>query len=136
MKILSLVSVLGVLIFASSCKKENNSQADASHDVARTVLFTLYTDKDFSNDNENIVFNVFIQTGSNQPIWDSTFSAMKVKDIPSLVNKIVVEKTITGYGDKLLKVGFRYTLPGVGDSWFYDADSPGQTMKEVTFNFQ
>jgi len=136
MKILSLVSVLSLFIFASSCKKDNNSQTDPNQDLARTVRFTLYTDKDFSNDDENIDFNVFIQTGSSQPIWDSSFSTMKVKNIPSLLNKIVVEKTITGYGSSLLKVGFRYTLPGVGDSWYYDADSPGQAMKEVTFNFQ
>ena len=130
---LSLIALMSL----TACKKDSSSGSGSTiNDAPRSIRFTLYSDKDLSTDNEDVLFNVFIQTSSGQPIWDSALAPMKVKNIPDLANKIVVDKTITGYANSLLKVGFRYSLPGVGDSWHYDAASPGETFSEVIFNFQ
>jgi hypothetical protein len=137
MKILSLIAVLSILMLVTSCKKDNQSgSSNSSQNVERNIRFTLYTDKDFSNDDAHILFSVFIESSSNQPIWDSALAPMKIKEIPAFANKIVVDKTITGYGNKLLKIGFRYTIDGVGSSSHYDAFSPAENFKEIEFNFQ
>lgn len=121
----------------ASCKKENHSQqVDSSQDAARNIRFALYTSKDLSNDEEHVLFTVFIESASNEPIWDSALAPIKMKEIPAFANKIVADKRITGYANKLLKAGFRYTIDGVGNASHYDAFSPGENFKEVEFDFQ
>lgn len=131
-----LLFMFAFLCSLVSCKKYHTQQYDQEPQSARNVRFVLYTDKDFSDDNSNITFKVFIQSSNISTIWDSTFAPMRVKDIPAFANKLVVEKNITANTNAILKVGFRYTIENVGESWHIDTSSAYQTFKEVNYNFQ
>lgn len=102
----------------------------------RKVRFELYTDKDFSSDRDSIFFSVFIQTSGNKLLFDSLLAPMAVKDIPAFSNKIGIDKSLSGYNDSTLKMGFRYSIQDVGNSWFIDSSSAGQSFKLVSFNFR
>ncbi len=98
--------------------------------------FILYTDKDFSSDNDIIIFKLSIQNSTNQTLWDSALTPMKIKDIPNLTHKLVIEKSVPGNDTSLLKVGFFYSIVNVGNSWHLEAFYAGETFKVVDFNFQ
>jgi hypothetical protein len=122
---------LTFLVF-SSCKKESTDPPG----VPRTIQFSLYSDKDLSADNGNIVFTLVIENSNSKVLWDSTLAPMKIKDIPDFAHKIVVEKLAPGGNNSLIKVGFLYAIENVGNSWHWDYSSPGETFKKVEFNFQ
>src|SRR5258705_2538636 len=137
MKFLLIITILLVsTLIGTSCKKQETANLPKSPAVQRTIQFILYTDKDFSNDQHNISFNLFIQTLKNEILWDSTLAPMKVKDIPGEANKIVIQKSLLDKDNSLLKVGFRYAIENVGNSWYFDSSSAGQTFTIVDFNFQ
>ncbi len=136
-----LTAFLVMVVSVIACQKQADSYTTDNNTVtqvkpSRQVDFVLYTDQDFSTDNHTIVFNPYIKDSTNQIIWDSTFPAMKVKDIPKMANQILISKTITGYSNASLKVGFNYSLENVGYSWYIDFSKPGEAMKTVTFNFK
>src|SRR5712675_2032378 len=116
MKFLCLWPVLiFVLLFAgSACNKQTTEQPPVNL-VPRKVRFVLYTDKDFSNNNELITFELTIQNASSQVLWDSVLPPMRRKDIPGLSNKGVVEKWVPGNDPSLLKTGFYYAIQNVGN---------------------
>jgi len=142
MKFLAMWSVLFIatILMGTACKKPTiGHTSDKTLDIPeppRVVQFSLYTDKDFSNDNKNITFTLFIQNPANQMLWDSVLMPMKIKDIPNLAHKLVVEKTVPGNDGSLLKVGFRYTIENVGISWYFDSSSAGENFKIINFNFR
>jgi len=103
--------------------------------VQRKIRFVLYTDQDFSNDNNNITFTLFIHNSKNEVLWDSVFAPIKINEIPGQANKVVVEKTVPNDDHSLLKAGFLYSIENVGNSWYYDSSSVGQPLKIVEFNF-
>lgn len=117
------------LLLAAGCKNE-----DLAPSTPRTIRFELYTDQDFSKETNSIVFEPSISDGRTV-LWDSVFTSMQLKDIPSEAHKIVFEKVIRNNNAEL-KVGFKYTLDNVGYSWFYDKSTPGVQLKTVTFNFK
>jgi len=134
MKFLSLLStVLVLMIFAPSCRKEKGGGIQK---VARTVRFQLYTDQDMSEDNHTITFQAFIQSSNNTDLWDSMLPPMKISEIPGVANKLGMEKTVLANAAAVLKVGFRYSIQDVGLSWFIDTSSAGQLFKLVDFNFR
>jgi len=124
-----------VILIAVSCKK-TITYPPGSHGVSRTIQFSLYTDKDFSGDNNTIAFKLFIQNSKNKILWDSALAPMRIKDIPDVAHKLVVEKIVPSNDTSLLGVGFRYSIEGVGNSWFLDTCTSGETFKRVEFNFQ
>ena len=150
MKKVVILSGLIVLVISSviSCIKQPEVQMPASNEVARKVQFILYTDKDFSDDNNTITFKLSIQTINKQVpmgpglkpttevLWDSTLAPMKIKDIPHLAEKLIIEKTVTAKESSLLKVGFYYSIENVGNSQHFDAFNAGETFKILDFNFQ
>lgn len=137
MRFLSVVSVLCVsAILGTSCKKQTIDREPDSPGVPRKVQFLLYTDKDFSSDNGNILFTVSIKNSANQVLWDSVLPQMKIKDIPNLEHKIMIEKSVPGNDASPLKVGFYYSIENVGNSWHLDSLNAGETLKVVDFNFQ
>ena len=150
MKKVVILSGLIVLVISSvtSCIKQPEVQMPASNEVARKVQFILYTDKDFSDDNNIITFKLSIQRINKQVsrgpgleppteiLWDSTLASMKIKDIPHLAGKLVIEKTVTAKESSLLKVGFYYSIENVGNSQHFDAFNAGETFKILDFNFQ
>jgi hypothetical protein len=137
MKILSaLVAAVISMVFATSCNKETdaNEYQNQNTEVARKVRFQLYTDQNFSDDSHTISFRLFIQNSNSAVLWDSLLPPMAIKDIPGAANKLVTEKTISADASSLLKVGFRYSIQGIGESWFID--TCGTNFKLVDFNFR
>jgi hypothetical protein len=137
MKFLAPFSILCVLaiLTAISCKKQTD-QLPNNPGVTRKVQFSLYTNKDFSGDNDIITFRLSIQNSTNQILWDSVLPPMAIKDIPNLANKMVTEKTVPGNNPSLLKVGFYYSIENVGNSWHLDEFQAGEPLKIVEFNVQ
>jgi hypothetical protein len=134
----SLIGLLMALLTAlagTSCKKQT-TEAASENGVPRKVQFVLYTDKDFSNNNGIITFELSIQKMPNHVLWDSVLSPMKIKDIPGPANKWVIEKWVPGNDPSLLKTGFYYSIENVGSSWFIDSFKVGDTFKSIVYNFQ
>ena len=138
MKKKSVLSILivSIIMIGTSCKKYTSGDIPINPKVPRLVQFDLYTDKDFSHDNNIITFKISIQKATNEVLWDSVLAPMQIKDIPQLAQKLVVEKYVPGNDPSLLKVGFYYSIENVGNSWHLDSFEPGEIFKIVNFNFQ
>jgi hypothetical protein len=117
------------LLLTTSCKKDEVAPVGP-----RTIRFELYTDQDYSLETNSIVFKPNITDG-NKVLWDSVFSAVQIKDIPSPAHKIVFEKVILNNSSDL-KAGFEYTIENVGVSWYYVKATPAESIKTVSFNFR
>ena len=124
------------IFIETSCNKNSTNPNEGQAKTQRKIQFILYTTADFSDDESNISFSVSIQNSQNQVLWDSSLAPMKIKDIPDLAHKLLVEKTFADDGNEILKVGFNYSIENVGYSWFYDTCSVGETFKQVNFDFQ
>jgi hypothetical protein len=123
------------LLSGTSCKKET-TDSTTENPVPRKVQFVLYTDKDFSNNDGIITFELSIQKLPNHVLWDSLLPPMKIKDIPGAANKLVIEKWVPGNDPSLLRTGFYYSIENVGNSWFLDSFKVGETFKSIEYNFQ
>jgi len=130
-----MVAVL-IMLVGASCKKPAAQLLPFSPLTPRKVQFSLYTNKDFSHDNQRVVFRLSIQKANNQLLWDSVLAPMLVRDIPDAEHKLVVEKLVPGNDYSLLKVGFYYSIENVGNSWHLDSFAAGVPFKAVDFNFQ
>jgi hypothetical protein len=137
MKLLSKDSLflISAMLMATGCTKPKYDMPPKSI-TERKIRFQLYTDQDFSNNNGNINFTLFIEKPINMGLWDTMLPPMKLKDIPGNTNKLVIEKTIPGNQNGLLRVGIRYTLDGVGNSDYLDSSYAGDTLKIVDYNFK
>lgn len=135
MKFLLSVSIfcVSITLIGTSCQKQVIDQVPAN---PRKIQFVLYSDKDFSNDNGNISFTLSIQKLPNQVLWDSALSQMRIKDIPDLAHKLVIEKLVPNNDKSLLKVGFHYSIENVGSSSHWNSSNAGETFTIVDFNFQ
>jgi hypothetical protein len=123
------------VLFTASCKKNTIVNPSQNQTGSRKIQFTLYTDKDFSGDNDNIVFKLSMQNASNQPLWDSILPPMKVREIPDFAHKLVIQRTVPGNYNLTLKAGFNYSIENVGYSWYYGVSNAGENYKEIVFNF-
>ena len=130
-----LFAVFFAAIFSTiiSCKKETHGSGGDM--IIRNIQFSLYTSADFQDDDDDISFSVVIQDLQNRVLWDSALATMKIKDIPNLEHKLVIQKSFSA-NDQILKVGFNYSIEDVGYSWFYDTCSVGVIYKEINFDFQ
>ncbi|HTH57925.1 MAG TPA: hypothetical protein VL728_17880 [Cyclobacteriaceae bacterium] len=128
-KILSVMAFIAIFALTLSCQKEAVTPA------IRKVQFVLYTNEDFSSSDGNITFSIVIKSGS-KILLDSGLATMKLKEIPNQTNQIVIEKRVPGNDQSKLLVGFRYALENVGNSWYYDSCSAGQTFKKVEYAFR
>jgi hypothetical protein len=124
--LLCAIMVLGI----ASCKKENRPAAEP-----RKIKCILYTEEDFSGFNDNITFSLFIRNQS-ATLFDSALATMRVRDIPSLANKLIFEKLVSGNDQSLLTAGFRYTIENTGISWYIDTVAAGQSSKVINFSFE
>ncbi|MEP6949338.1 MAG: hypothetical protein ABI863_08695 [Ginsengibacter sp.] len=134
MKIYSTLIILALtaILIGTSCTKETSSIIPNS---GRTIKFILYTKQDFSNDNHNITFSLFIRNHTRD-LFDSALSSMKIKDIPDSMHKLIFEKKVPNDDGSDLAAGFNYTIENVGISWYIDTCAAGQTFKVVDFSFQ
>jgi hypothetical protein len=137
MKLLSpgLLFLITAMRMATGCTKPKYDKPENPF-TDRKIRFQLYTDQDFSNNNGNINFTLFIEKPINIGLWDSLLPPMKLKDIPGNTQKLVIEKTVPGNHNGLLRVGIRYTIDGVGNSDYLDSSNAGDTLKIVDFNFK
>jgi hypothetical protein len=129
--VLRLILAITAAIMISSCQKETQPVKL----VSRTINFNLYTEKDFSNQNGNISFNIVVRDGSVK-LLDSTVANMKIKDIPTLANKLVYPKKLTANINADLRVGFTYSIENVGYSWYFVDFAANDLHKEVNFSFK
>ncbi|HZZ76307.1 MAG TPA: hypothetical protein VFE04_10285 [Puia sp.] len=121
-----------LLFIAASCKKD---QADAKTNSSRRVRYELYTNEDFSDDQKNIFFSVFIRNGQ-KTIFDSPLAAMRIKDIPDSNHRIIIEKIAPENETSTLVVGFNYQIETVGYSWYLDTFPATDTFKLLRYSFR
>jgi hypothetical protein len=126
-----LISV--VILIQLSCSKERSVHHSGSD---RTIRFELYTKNNFSENNDNITFSLFIKNKQNRVLFDSTLSVMKIMDIPDSTRKIVFEKKVPKEDASELAAGFHYIIEGVGYSSYLDTCKAGQLLKVIEFIFQ
>ena len=125
------------MLFAGmSCNKKRGDELPINPGVPRKVQFILYTDKNDSSDNHLVVFKPTIENAAHQVLWDSALAPIAIKNIPDPDHKLFIEKEVPGNDPSLLKVGFYYSIEGVGNSWHLDSFNVGQTLKILEFNFQ
>src|SRR3954463_2316146 len=115
------VALMSFVLLLSSCNK-NGEQLD--NKVEWKIQYVLYTNEDFSDDEHNITFSLFARD-NNKSLFDSAISIMKVKEIPSAANRIVIEKTLITDASTDLLAGFVYEIEGVGVSWHLDSIPTG-----------
>ena len=130
---LMAVALLSLVLSFSSCDKDGDKPDN--NKVERKIKFVLYTNEDFSDDEHNITFSVFARD-HDRTLLDSAISTMKVKDIPSVANKIIVEKTLVTDASTDLVAGFVYKIEGVGVSWHLDSIPAGQNNTTIEYAFK
>jgi len=132
MKIKHLATLSALLLFVVSCKKD---QPNVKINPPRKVRYELFTNEDFSTDQKNILFSIFMRKGQ-KTIFDSPLSAMKIKDIPDSIHRIIIEKLAPDNDTATLIVGFNYQIENVGNSWFLDTFSSGNSFKLLRYPFR
>jgi hypothetical protein len=134
-------ALLIVVITGVSCKKDYSGTntvypGTVYSGVDRKIRFQLYTNQDFSGNTSVINFSLFVRNASNLAIFDSSLASMQLKDIPDAAHKLVIEKTLPGYGSSDFAAGFRYEIQNVGISWFTDTSKAGNALKIIDYAFQ
>lgn len=132
MKIYHLIIFPVLFILVVSCKKD---KPDTKTNPPRRVRYELYTNEDFSDNEKNILFDIFMRHGQ-KTIFDSPLASMKIKDIPDSNRRIIIEKLVPDNDTATLVVGFNYQIENVGSSWFLDTFSAGDTFKLLSFPFR
>ena len=132
MKINHFIILAILLIIVVSCKKD---QSNAKINPPRKVRYELYTNEDFSGDQKNILFSIFIRNGQ-KTIFDSPLTTMKIKDIPDSNHRIIIEKLAPDNDTSTLVVGFNYQIENVGFSWYLDTFRAGNIIKLLRYSFR
>jgi hypothetical protein len=133
---LTILLFLTAFCIIISCKKQSTQQPVVS--PTKTVRFALYTNEDFSKDDDTVSFALTIRnnagTINSRDIFDTTLATIRFKDIPGPSNKLVIEKTLPNDGS-IWKVGFIYTAKfGVGSH--FDTVGVNEKMKVFEYPFQ
>jgi hypothetical protein len=127
---LSIFLISFVLVV--SCKKD---QPDVKSNPPRKVRYELYTNEDFSDDQKNILFSIFIRDGI-KTIFDSPLATMKISDIPDSNHRIIIEKWVPDNNASTLVVGFDYQIENVGMSWYLDTFPAKDLSKVLSYSFR
>ena len=137
MKAHTILIAAAVIIALGSCKKDEASRSGGNNNnsQARKVRYELYTEEDFTGDQHNIQFSLFIKN-AGKTIFDSSLATMKVEEIPDSIHKIVIEKFVPGNDASTLTVGFTYQIENVGISWYLDTFPAGDTLKLLQYRFK
>jgi hypothetical protein len=137
MKSPTILIVIAVILALGSCKKDEASHSGADNNISggRKVRYELYTNEDFTGDQHNIQFSLFMKN-AGKTIFDSSLSPMKVEEIPDSIHKIIIEKYVPGNDGSTLTVGFVYQIENVGISWYLDTFPAGDTLKLLQYRFK
>lgn len=127
------ILTFAVICLTASCKKANPVKPPVTTSY-RTLRFILYTNQDFSGNNENISFALHIDDGHTAP-FDSTVFSTQVKNIPDKAHELVFEKKIPDDG-KTLTAGFTYMIQNIGYSWHLDTVAANDKLKVIEYPFQ
>lgn len=138
-KKLTTLSIFAAFCCLLSCRRPSRG-ADPTPvpSPTKTVRFVLYTNEDFSTDNDTISFALTIRnntgTTSSRTIFDSTIATRLIKDIPGPAHKLVFEKTVPDNGS-IYTAGFIYTTRfGVG--WSLDTIGTKVKSKVLEYPFR
>jgi hypothetical protein len=126
------IFILFAILCGTAC---NKTRLYPVSDNSRTIKYVLYTNKDFSDNSNNIKFSLFMRSHT-KVLLDTELATMKIKEIPNADNKIIIEKTVPGNDNSDISVGFHYSIEGVGNSQHLDSIRAGETFKVVDFAFQ
>jgi hypothetical protein len=132
MRIYHLTIFLISFVLVASCKKD---RPDVKSNPPRKVRYELYTNEDFSDDQKNILFSIFMRDGI-KTIFDSPLATMKIKDIPDSNHRIIVEKWVPDNDTSTLVVGFDYQIENVGMSWYLDTFPGKDLLKVLSYSFR
>src|SRR5579863_751811 len=132
MKIHHLLIFPVLFILVVACKKD---QPGIKTNPQRKVQYELFNNEDFSDNQKNILFSIFMRNGQTT-IMDSPLATMKIKDIPDSNHRIVIEKLVPDNDTATLVVGFNYQIENVGNSWFQDTFSSGNAFKLLRYPFR
>jgi hypothetical protein len=132
MKINPFIIFPVLLFIVVSCKKD---QLNAKINPPRKVRYELYTNEDFSDDQKNILFSIFMRNGQ-KTIFDSPLAKMKIKDIPDSNHRIIIEKMAPDNDTSTLVVGFNYQIENVGYSWYLESFPAVDTFKVLRYPFR
>jgi hypothetical protein len=126
------IFVLLAFLCGTSC---NKTKLYPVSENSRTIKYVLYTNKDFTDNNNNIKFSLFMRNHT-KVLLDTELATMKIKEIPNADNKIIIEKAVPDNDNSDVSVGFHYSIEGVGNSQHLDIIKAGETFKVVDFAFQ
>ena len=137
MKANTILIAAAIVIALGSCKKYEVSPGRENNNNSQTrlVRYELYTEEDFTGDQHNIQFSLFMKT-AGKTIFDSSLATMKIEEIPDSIHKIVIEKLVPGNDTSTLTVGFNYQIENVGISWYLDTFPSGDTLKLLQYAFK
>lgn len=127
-----IIAAVAVLCMIYSCTKDHNHSGNKP---TRKVHYELYTKEDFSDDQHDIEFRLFMRD-SRRTIFDSALAIMKVKDIPDSLHRLIFDKVVPGNNQDSLVVGFTYHLVNVGFSWYLEGFPKGDTLKVIKYPFR
>jgi len=129
---LIVIALISLVLSLSACHKDREQP---NNKVEHKIQYVLYTNEDFSDDEHNITFSVFARD-NDKTLLDSAITTMKVKEIPSAANKIIIEKTFVTDASTPLLAGFVYEIDGVGVSWNLDSIPAGQNITTIEYAFK
>jgi hypothetical protein len=133
---LSLDLGIGCLIGIASCKKSSSPSPSPTPEATRTIRYVLYTTQDFSANADTIRFQLYM-AANGITLFDSAIQPMTINAIPDSLHQLTFTRRVpAGQEDDNLQVGFLYAIDNVGNSWFLDSSSAGQTSKTVLYNFR
>jgi hypothetical protein len=133
MKMRLILAAVAVMCIVISCTKDHNHTV--RNKPVRKVHYELFTTENFSEDQHDIQFNLFMRDG-RRTIFDSALAIMKIKDIPDSLHRLVFDKIVPGNSQEALVVGFTYHIVNVGFSWFLDEYPKGDTLKVIKYSFK
>ena len=129
----SILAAVAVICIVFSCTKDKGHTG--KNKPVRRVHYELFTKEDFSEDEHDIQFNLFMRD-SRRTIFDSSLGIMKVRDIPDSLHRLVFDKVVPGNNQDSLVVGFTYYITNVGYSWFLQKFPKGDTLKVIKYSFK
>jgi hypothetical protein len=137
MKTYLVLAMAALMSTVTSCRK-NEGYPDGknrSGSTVRKVHYELYTDENFSDNQENIQFTLFMRD-AGKTIFDSSLATMKIKDIPDFDHRLVIEKIVPGNNTSTLTVGFVYQIENVGLSSWLAPFPASDTIGLIKFSFR
>jgi len=131
----NLTLVFSILAITGACTKDH-SKPNPPANPTRTIRYTLYTTKDFTDDDDTITFTLRI-TSHTSPFFDSVLKPMRISEIPDKPHSLAFDRVVpAALGNDTALVGFVYEIQHVGVGGQLDTCAPGQALKHVELNFQ